>query len=242
MATPHHRSDATDRWPLPTDGPCHRAVVMPLDGQRLPGWLSLPPTPRGLVVFAHGLGSSSLSHRHRQVAARLLGGGLATLLFDLKAADEGAMPGDINRLAERLVAALDWLASDSRLAALPLGLYGSSLGAAVAVTATQARPQLVRALVSRGGRVDLVSGRLQHLDTPILLIVGSRDVDLLELNRWSAGQIEAPHQLMVINGAGHLFQEPGALDQVAEASLHWFEHWLCAAERCGLPAETGSGA
>ena len=231
MATPHHRSEATDRWPLPTGGPCHRAVVVPLAAQRLPGWLSLPPTPRGLVVFAHGLGSSSLSHRNRQVAARLLGGGLATLLFDLKATDEAAMPGEINHLTDRLVAALDWLAGDRRLAALPLGLFGSSLGAAVAVSAAQARPRQVRALVSRGGRVDLVSGRLQQLDAPILLIVGSRDVDLLELNRWAAGQIEAPHQLTVINGAGHLFSEPGALDQVSEVSLHWFGHWLRASDR-----------
>jgi putative phosphoribosyl transferase len=227
MATSHHRAEATDPGPLTTDGPWHRAVTVPCGGQRLPGWLSLPAKPMGLVVFAHGLGSSSLSHRNRQVAATLLGGELATLLFDLKAVDEAAMPVDINCLAGRVTATLDWLGS-SEVAALPVGLYGSSLGAAVAVTAAEARPEQVRAVVSRGGRVDLVSGRLHHLDTPILLIVGSRDVDLLELNRWAAGQIEAPHQLTVITGAGHLFREPGALEQVAEASLHWFQHWLTA--------------
>jgi putative phosphoribosyl transferase len=206
--------------------PWHQAVAVPVGEQRLPGWLSQPPGARGLVVFAHGLGSSRLSRRNRQVANTLLQGGLATLLFDLKARDEAAMPGDINQLAQRLTATLDWLAGEGTVAALPVGLYGSSLGAAVAVTVAQARPQTVRAVVSRGGRVDLVSGRLHHLAAPILLIVGSRDVDLLELNRWAAGQIEAPHQLTVISGAGHLFREPGALDRVAEASLNWFAHWL----------------
>lgn len=204
-------------------------VLVPAGGQQLPGLLVLPPRPGGLVLFAHGSGSSRFSQRNQAVAAVLQRGALATLLFDLLSAAEErrdqqdqALRFDIPLLAERVVAAIDWVHAQPELAALPLGLFGASTGAAAALIAAAQRPALVRAVVSRGGRPDLALGALDLVHCPTLLLVGSLDVDVLELNNWAAARLQGPHRLRVIPGADHLFEQPGTLEQVAAEACAWF--------------------
>jgi pimeloyl-ACP methyl ester carboxylesterase len=192
---------------------------------QLPGVLSVPAEARGLVVFAHGSGSSRLSPRNQQVAAVLQGHGLATLLFDLLNAQEGQDRRnvfDITLLARRLAEAVDWAGRQQALARLPLGLFGASTGAAAALVASALRPGRVHALVCRGGRPDLAASALPVVTSPTLMIVGGTDLDVLDLNQQAIARMRAPVRLKIIPGASHLFEEPGALDRVALLAAQWF--------------------
>ena len=191
--------------------------------------LALPPQASGLVIFCHGTGSNRRSPRNRMVAEALQQAGLATLLLDLTPA--GSAPTQANnhgldQARRNLLAAVDWTAMEPGLAPLPLGLFGASSGAAVALDVAALRPDRIRTVVSRGGRPDLAFECLGQVRCPTLLIVGSADLDVLELNAWAAGHLRASHDLLVVPGASHLFSEPGALQSVAEASCRWFAQHL----------------
>ncbi len=195
----------------------------------LGAFLGLPPEPRGLVVFAHGSGSSRFSPRNGYVARELREAGFATLLFDLLTAEESldrARVFDITLLAERLLAALDWAGQRPELASLPVGLFGASTGAAAALVAAAEEPERVQAVVSRGGRPDLAGPALPRVRAPTLLIVGGEDALVLDLNRSAMRRMAATVELAVVPGAGHLFEEPGALERVVELARDWFERWL----------------
>lgn len=194
-----------------------------------PAVLSVPDHPRGLVLFAHGSGSSRLSPRNREVAEVLHGHGLATLAFDLLTDDEALDRRhvfDIPLLARRLTQALDWAQAQRRLADLPVGLFGASTGAAAALVASALRRDRVRAVVCRGGRPDLAAGALAAVTAPTLLIVGGADPDVLDLNEQAMARMHAPVQLRIVPGAGHLFEEPGALARVAALAAGWFDAHL----------------
>jgi putative phosphoribosyl transferase len=220
----------TDR----SDDDLLQSVVVHAGGAELSGDLAVPGGARGVVLFAHGSGSSRLSPRNQFVAERLQAGGLATLLIDLLTPDEEAIDQysrelrfDIALLAGRLTACADWLAADDLTAALSLGLFGASTGAAAALMCAADRPTLVRAVVSRGGRPDLAGAdALAQVVAPTLLIVGGRDEMVLELNRQAQALLRAENRLEVVPGATHLFEEPGALEQVAELAADWFGRWL----------------
>lgn len=192
---------------------------------RLAGDLRSPPAPRGLVIFAHGSGSSRLSPRNQQVALALGEAGLATLLFDLLTEEEAQDRGkvfDIDLLARRLVQAIDWAHGQPGLAYLPIGLFGASTGAGAALKAAALRPRVVGAVVSRGGRPDLAGDALAYVTAPTLLIVGGRDEPVLTWNRQAQRRLGGPSQLEVIPGATHLFEERGALDEVVQFATAWF--------------------
>lgn len=195
--------------------------------------LTVPAGAHGLVIFAHGSGSSRKSLRNRSVAATLQENGHATLLLDLLTADEEAVDQrtrqirfDIGLLTERLVAATDWSANQPDLALLPIGYFGASTGAAAALQAAASRPGPVRAVVSRGGRPDLASASLHAVRCPTLLIVGGRDLDVIALNRVALDGLHCEKALEIVPGATHLFEEPGALDQVAWLATQWFDRYL----------------
>jgi putative phosphoribosyl transferase len=204
-------------------------------GVPLASQLTVPPEPRGLVVFVHGTGSSLASPRNRQVADQLQSYGLATLLFDQLSAAEQQQglrftATDLRLLVTRVVAVLDAINTCEAVAALPLGLFGASTGAALALVAAAQRPNQVKAVVSRGGRPDLVPAVLGDVVCPTLLLVGSQDLDVLELNTWAAASLQGRHELRVVPGGGHLFAEPGCLALVAEWSAQWFLQHLIAAD------------
>ncbi|MBB5212090.1 dienelactone hydrolase family protein [Microbulbifer hydrolyticus] len=216
-----------------------REVVVDAAGERLEGFLTLPPHTRSLVLFAHGSGSSRFSPRNNAVAAELNDAGIGTLLFDLLTAAEHRVDEvtreyrfDIERLARRLAAAVDWAADYPDTAALNLGLFGSSTGAAAALIAAAARPQCVKAVVSRGGRPDLAGAALPLVQAPTLLLVGGEDIQVIELNRQAAAQMEHLQrtgpgpQLEIVPGATHLFEEPGTLAQVVRLAIDWFQEYL----------------
>jgi putative phosphoribosyl transferase len=199
------------------------------DGVVLAGRLAVPPTPRGVVVFAHGSGSSRFSPRNGFVADRLNAAGMATLLLDLLTpVEEGRRDNvfDVDLLAGRLRAVLDWLAADPHTRSLPVGLFGASTGAAAALAAASYPEAGVAAVVSRGGRPDLAGGRLARVTAPTLLIVGGRDDVVLALNRRAQQQLHCPSSLEVVPGATHLFEEPGTLAQVADLASAWFAEHL----------------
>jgi putative phosphoribosyl transferase len=213
--------------------------------------LAIPDGARGVVLFAHGSGSSRRSPRNRMVAERLRGIGLATVLADLLTADEeardratAALRFDIGLLARRVVAAVDWLGRQPRTAALPLGLFGASTGAAAALVAAAHRPAAVRAVVSRGGRPDLAGDLLPRVQAPTLLIVGSRDEQVIDLNQQAAALLRAEHALQIVPGATHLFVEPGALEQVTGWAAEWFDHHLTGGDLTldGYLPEGGDGS
>lgn len=211
-------------------------VKIPWQGAGLDGDLELPEQASGLVIFAHGSGSSRLSPRNRLVARRLEQGGLATLLLDLLTPLEeahdatGVYRFDIELLAERLEAALHWAASKPALRALPTGLFGASTGAGAALVAAARHPDRVRAVVSRGGRPDLAGPAwLRQVLAPTLLIVGGRDDVVLGLNQQAADHLGCPHRLEVVPGATHLFSEPGTLEHVGELACDWFLRYLAPA-------------
>ncbi|MGA5383514.1 dienelactone hydrolase family protein [Streptomyces pseudogriseolus] len=208
------------------------SVTVPSGAAALRGDLEVPAGARGVVLFAHGSGSSRLSPRNRAVAGVLRRAGFGTLLLDLLTAaeeDEDAATGrlrfDIGLLAGRLAHAVDWLEDRPDAVDLPVGLFGASTGAAAALVAATERPRRVSAVVSRGGRPDLAGDALGLVACPALLVVGGADPEVLDLNRRAARRMSAPHRLDVVPGATHLFGEPGALERVAELAAGWFgEH------------------
>jgi pimeloyl-ACP methyl ester carboxylesterase len=200
-------------------------VVVTLDEVRLPGVLTVPERPRGLVLFAHGSGSSRHSPRNRFVAEVLNEAGLATFLFDLLTHEEArdrTNVFDIGLLGTRLADATVWLRQRDDLAALPFGYFGASTGAAAALTASLDPRVSTAAVVSRGGRPDLVGERLREVKTPTLLIVGGNDHAVLDMNRSALALIPSESDLSVVPGATHLFEEPGTLELAAALARDWF--------------------
>ena len=205
-----------------------RAGRVELDGD-----LALPAEAAGVVLFAHGSGSSRHSPRNRQVAAALRQAGLATLLLDLLTTAEEELDRataelrfDVGMLAERLVAAVDWLLADAATAGLRVGAFGASTGAGAALVAAVERPGAVAAVVSRGGRPDLAGAALAQVRAPTLLVVGGNDPQVLDLNRAALARLPTSSRLEVVPGATHLFEEPGTLDQVARLAAAWFTRHL----------------
>jgi pimeloyl-ACP methyl ester carboxylesterase len=200
-------------------------VAIPVADAELRGELQMPASATGLVIFAHGSGSSRLSPRNAAVAARLREAGLGTLLFDLLTSEESgnrAKVFDIALLAERLIAVTRWMLGEPGLGETPIGYFGASTGAAAALVAAAEIPEQIDAVVSRGGRPDLAGPSLSAVQAPTLLIVGSEDHDVLELNRRAKKSIGAGCELAIVPGAGHLFSEPGTLEQVSELASRWF--------------------
>ena len=202
----------------------HMTVTVPVESVRLEGELSVPAATRGAVLFAHGSGSSRRSPRNRYVADLLNTSGLATLLMDLLTENEQQVDlrFDIPLLAKRLAAITQWLAERPEVASLKIGHFGASTGAGAALVAAAQIPHLVDAVVSRGGRPDLAGPALAGVRAPTLLIVGGADPVVLELNQKALGRMHCEKALKVIPGAGHLFEEPGALHKVADLARDWF--------------------
>jgi putative phosphoribosyl transferase len=205
------------------------AVQIPADGVVLHGDLTVPSDARGIVVFAHGSGSGRFSPRNRAVANVLVRAGLATLLMDLLTAEEEVIDlrtrhlrFDVALLGRRVIATIDWLAAGPTIGQLPVGCFGASTGAAAALIAAANRPQRVGAVVSRGGRPDLAGESLQRVTAPTLLIVGGNDLEVLRLNRQALQLLAGEARLEIVPGATHLFEEPGALDRVAQLARDWF--------------------
>ncbi len=210
-----------------------RGVIIDAGGVALEGDLAIPPAARGIVMFAHGSGSSRHSSRNRYVAAELRRGNLGTLLLDLLTPAEERVDEltrqlrfDIGLLAERLIGAMRWLDSQDDTRGLPVGLFGASTGGGAALVASARRPDRVGAVVSRGGRPDLAAEELPNVRAPTLLIVGSRDNVVIDLNKQAMRQMKAPVHLEIVPGATHLFEEPGALEQVARLAREWFVRYL----------------
>ncbi len=199
--------------------------IIDLSGVSLPGILEIPANAGGIVVFAHGSGSSRLSPRNSMVAEHLNSNGLATLLFDLLTPAESMNRSnvfDIGLLGTRLAQVCRWLRRRQEAADLPIGLFGASTGAAAALVGAAALPDVVGAVVSRGGRPDLAGPALARVGAPTLLIVGSLDTVVIDLNRQALAQMSGTHELTIVPGAGHLFEEPGTLNRVADLATSWF--------------------
>ncbi len=215
-----------------------RLVRVPAGSVTLEGNLTLPEQSRGIVLFAHGSGSSRHSPRNRYVARLLNEAKLATLLIDLLTLHEEVIDArtaqlrfDIDLLAERLVDATDWLTQFPDTKDLRIGYFGASTGAAAALAAAALRPDPVGAIVSRGGRPDLAGAALIRVRAPTLLIVGENDKQVIQLNRAALAQLRCEKQLVIVPGATHLFEESGALDVVARSARDWFERHLIAMVR-----------
>jgi len=224
-----HRAEVAP--PVATDKPgtLRREVLIAIDPVRLPGDLLVPPEAVGIVIFAHGSGSSRLSPRNMGVARVLNDAGIGTLLFDLLTDDEAedrAKVFEIALLARRLEAAAKWLSTWPDIGHLPVGFFGASTGAAAALVAAAHLRADVAAVVSRGGRPDLAGPELGRVSAPTLLIVGGNDIEVLELNREAERLVRCEKRLEVVPGATHLFEEPGALEQVAELAAGWFGEYL----------------
>lgn len=200
---------------------------------KLPADIAVPPMAKGVVIFAHGSGSSRLSRRNRRVAASLNQDGFATLLFDLLTEEEALDHSnvfDIALLGNRMAQAIDFAQNDSRLRSLPIGLFGASTGAAAALVAAAERGAEVAAVVSRGGRPDLAAESLPQVRAPTLLIVGGDDEPVIELNRQALERLRCVKQLQIVPGATHLFEEPGTLDRVIDLASDWFARYLRGAQ------------
>ena len=209
---------------MPSDQKDH-AVAISGQGISLPGFLGIPPNPKGMVLFAHGSGSGRLSPRNRFVAHHLQQGGIATLLIDLLTTDEEADRRnvfDIDLLADRVLIASTWLRENAATKHLRLGYFGASTGAGAALQAAARATFVVRATVLRGGRPDLAERYLPEVTAPTLLLVGGEDQPVIEMNQHAYRLLRCPKQLTIIPGATHLFEEPGTLEQVAEQALQWF--------------------
>jgi putative phosphoribosyl transferase len=208
-------------------------VAVPIDGQLLPGDLGMPSDPHGIVLFAHGSGSSRHSFRNQYVARALEHRNLATLLIDLLTPEEEAVDDrtaeyrfDIPMLAGRLVTIVDWLRRRKDTASLPIGLFGASTGGGAALIAAADRPHEVAAVVSRGGRPDLADAALPRVGAPTLLIVGGLDTPVIQMNRDAMKQMRGEVRLEIVPGATHLFEERGTLERVAELAGIWFARHL----------------
>ena len=213
----------------PSDLPSGRDVALAIDGATLDGHLTIPAAPHGLVVFAHGSGSSRHSPRNRYVAEVLNRHGLATLLFDLLTADEAAdrrQVFDIELLADRLAAVVRWARGQTRLSELPMGLFGASTGAAAALAAAADDGSQIAAVVSRGGRPDLAGPYLADVRAPTLLVVGGLDTAVIELNERAQSLMRTRCDLTIVPGASHLFDEPGTLERAADLAAAWFDEHL----------------
>ena len=209
------------------------AVSVPIGRQHLQGNMGSPLEPHGLVLFAHGSGSSRLSPRNQYVAGMLEQKEFATLLIDLLTEEEERVDSrtallrfNIDMLAERLVAIIDWLRGRPQTAPLPIGLFGASTGGGAALVAAAGRPHDVVAVVSRGGRPDLAGSALPNVIAPTLLIVGGFDTPVIQMNRAAMAQMPGVVRLEIVPGATHLFEEPGALEQVATLAARWFTQHL----------------
>jgi putative phosphoribosyl transferase len=205
------------------------ALHIPVGGMALDADLVIPEATRAVVLFAHGSGSSRHSPRNRYVARELQRAGLATVLADLLTPAEeqvdaltGRLRFDIGMLGQRVTALTDWLAGERATASLPVGLFGASTGAAAALVAAAARPGSVAAVVSRGGRPDLAGDHMCTVRQPTLLIVGELDTVVIELNRAAMRKLGGEARLEIVPGASHLFEEPGALEQVSRLARDWF--------------------
>ena len=210
-------------------------VRLTAGGISLHGNLLIPKQAKGLVAFAHGSGSSRHSPRNQYVAQILRNNGLATLLFDLLTQEEeaqdlitGEYRFNINLLAHRLVSATDWLQSNEQTRRLRLGYFGASTGAAAALVAAAEKGDIVGAVVSRGGRPDLAGPVLNRVKAPVLLIVGGNDFPVIEMNRQALAKLRGEKELVIVPGATHLFEEPGALEHVAKFASDWFVKYLTA--------------
>jgi dienelactone hydrolase len=226
------------------DDNVERTIRIPVDHLELEGTLGVPENAAAIVLFAHGSGSSRFSSRNRYVARVLRDAGFATLLLDLLSPREEEVDEvtrhlrfDIRMLAERLVATIDWLESEASTTALNVGLFGASTGGGAALVAAAERPQRVGAVVSRGGRPDLAGDSLPKVRAPTLLIVGERDEMVIELNEQARRQMRTEVRLEIVPGATHLFEEPGALEEVARLARHWFSRSLFSAVESGARSE-----
>jgi putative phosphoribosyl transferase len=215
---------------IPSSHPGHRSLPVVIPPAGLEGTLEIPERAEAVVVFAHGSGSSRHSPRNRQVAATLRQAGLATLLCDLLTNEEASdrrKVFDISLLGRRLEAAVQYIAGEAATAGMPVGLFGASTGAAAALVAAAGQPATVGAVVSRGGRPDLAGEmQLRNVVAPTLLIVGGEDRQVLDLNAWAQSWMRCPTELAIVPGATHLFEEAGALEQVAQLAAGWFRRWL----------------
>jgi putative phosphoribosyl transferase len=210
-----------------------RSVVIDAGDVALAGDLAMPAHARGMVVFAHGSGSSRHSSRNRYVAEQLRQADLGTLLMDLLTADEeridvetAHLRFDVDLLSDRLIGAIRWLEAQPETRGLPIGLFGASTGGGAALVSAARAPDRVAAVVSRGGRPDLADEELPHVKAPTLLIVGGRDEIVIKLNEQAMRWLVAPVRLEIVPGATHLFEEPGALEEVSRLARDWFARYL----------------
>ena len=208
-------------------------VHVTADYVELQGNLVVPKDAKGIVVFAHGSGSSRFSSRNRYVAEDLRQGGFATLLLDLLTPSEEAIDArnaqlrfNIEMLAQRLVGTVDWLAEQPEVGHLPIGFFGASTGGGAALVAAAEVPERIAAVVSRGGRPDLAGDALPHVKAPTLLIVGGDDIPVIEMNRDALARMSCPRELTIVPGASHLFEEAGKLEKVAALARAWFARHL----------------
>lgn len=214
---------------MPRSDDSERTVHVPAGHVTLEGTMAVPANATGMVLFAHGSGSSRFSPRNRFVASTLRQAGFATLLLDLLSPAEEEVDEvtrrhrfDIAMLADRLVVTIDWLRAESDTADLPIGLFGASTGGGAALVAAAERPVQVAAVVSRGGRPDLAGEALPRVEAPTLLIVGGRDQVVIDLNERARDHMRGEVRLEIVPGATHLFEEPGALERVAQMARDWF--------------------
>ena len=206
-----------------------RLIKVELESVHLEGVLGLPEGTSGVVLFAHGSGSGRFSPRNQAVARSLRQSGVGTLLIDLLEnweSDDRSKVFDIDLLTDRLLAATDWVQADGETKNLSIGYFGASTGAAAALHAAAVRPDVIKAVVSRGGRPDLAMPYLPEVGAPTLLIVGGDDAPVIPLNREAFKLLAGPKELVIVPGATHLFEEPGALDEVARQAAEWFGRYL----------------
>lgn len=214
---------------MKSSGVEEKTVHIDVGEVRLEGGLGIPAGAAGLVLFAHGSGSSRHSPRNNFVAEGMRKAGLATLLFDLLTRDEDVdyqTRFDIDLLADRLVAATGWAMGEGATKGLRLGYFGASTGAAAALSASVVMGEAIGAVVSRGGRPDLSGDNLPKVTAPTLLIVGGRDDVVIELNRAAYARMKAERELVIVPGATHLFEEPGTLEEAARLATEWFRKWI----------------
>lgn len=204
-------------------------IQVPINTIMLEGILTIPKNSKGIVIFAHGSGSSRLSPRNNFVAQKLQKAGIGTLLIDLLTGDEDKIYEtrfDITLLTYRLIDIIQWLQKQPKTKNLSIGLFGASTGAAAALEVAAKLGSKIKAVVSRGGRPDLAMAILDKVTSPTLLIVGGNDFGVIELNTQAFEALKSIKKLEIVNGATHLFEEPGALEKVAQLAIHWFEKYL----------------